>query len=352
MATIDALVLMNEIEYMPHMFSKQAGIVISFIYVTLFEEKMKYLFSTILGSFVLDQNVEMIDSVLFKEVEEYSHKGDTEAKLHQKYPDLKSLPLEKLPLMLLQVKNKKYFSLFYKQNMEWTKKAIREAVSEDNFIMQAIANINELDKVSNTLSKRLREWYAFYAPEVVEKIRDHAHFAELISTKTKKELFQELKINPADSMGAEMDKAHVEEMILLANEIKKVYELRLQHEKYLHFVMEKYCPNLAELAGVTIGAKLLELGRGLKAVALLPASTIQLLGAEKALFRHIKTGARSPKYGIIINHPLIQNAPKTSKGKAARMLADKLSLCARLDYFKGEFKAKEYRKELEEKLAK
>ena len=83
----------------------------------------------------------------------------------------------------------------------------------------------------------------------------------------------------------------------------------------------------------------------------MPASTIQLLGAEKALFRHIKTGSRSPKYGVIINHPFIQNAPRDCKGKASRILADKITLCARLDYFHGEFKAPEYKQYLEEKLS-
>ena len=82
---------------------------------------------------------------------------------------------------------------------------------------------------------------------------------------------------------------------------------------------------------------------------MLPASTIQLLGAEKALFRHIKTNAKSPKHGIIINHQFVQKAQRKNKGKAARILADKLSLCARLDYFKGEFKGEEYKKELERK---
>ena len=68
------------------------------------------------------------------------------------------------------------------------------------------------------------------------------------------------------------------------------------------------------------------------------------------MFRNLKTGSRSPKYGVIINHPLVQNAARDKKGKAARMLADKLSLCARLDFFKGEFKAPDYKKELEGKL--
>ena len=173
-------------------------------------------------------------------------------------------------------------------------------------------------------------------------------FVEFVLEKDKKELMKEIKLK--ESMGADLDKVHLDEIQLLAKEIKELQSLRKKHEKYLEKVMSKYCPNILVLAGVTIGAKLIELGRSLKHLAMLPASTVQLLGAEKALFRHIKTGSRSPKYGIIFQHPLIQKADRKLKGKAARMLADKLSLCARLDFFKGEFKAKEYKKELEGKL--
>ncbi|MFC1801226.1 C/D box methylation guide ribonucleoprotein complex aNOP56 subunit, partial [Nanoarchaeota archaeon] len=111
---------------------------------------------------------------------------------------------------------------------------------------------------------------------------------------------------------------------------------------------KKYCPNLLELCGSTIGSGLIELAGSLKRLATFPSSTVQLLGAEKALFRHIRTGARSPKHGLILQHPLVQNAKE--KGKAARALADKISLASRLDFFKGEFKAKEMRKELEKKF--
>ena len=151
-------------------------------------------------------------------------------------------------------------------------------------------------------------------------------------------------------MGGSLDKKDVEQMLVMAKEIERLVELRVSHEKYLEKIMKKYCPNLLELAGVTIGAKLLEIGKGLKRLALLPASTIQLLGAEKALFRHLKTGARSPKHGIIVNHALVQKSQRSKRGKMARMLADKLALCCRLDYFKGKFMAKEYAKELEGKL--
>ncbi|MBI2146219.1 NOP58 family protein [Candidatus Woesearchaeota archaeon] len=309
---------------------------------------MKYLWSTIIGCFVFNTNLDIIDNVPFRSSAEYLHREQTEAKLSKKYPDLKPLPEEKIAGVLLTLKNPSYFRAFHTQNLELTKIAIKNSVTEDGFILQTIANITEIDKVSNTLSKRLREWYALYYPELAESVVQQEKFVELTLTKSKEELMRDAK--RTETMGADMAKVHRDEILLLARQIKGLFELRRMHEQYLQKVMQEYCPNLLELAGTTIGAKLLELSRGLKHLALLPASTIQLLGAEKALFRHLKTGSKSPKYGILYQHPLIQKAPKQERGKAARNLADKLSLCARLDYFKGEFKALQYRKELEEKF--
>lgn len=287
---------------------------------------MNYRFKNILGTFVLNESLTVI-----------SAKDDSKAQ---------DLPKEKVSQALALFKDPKYYQTFYEENLKLTQLAIKNSVTEDQLIMQTISNIIELDKVGNLLVKRLREWYSLYFPELSELNESHERFLEL-TDKPKSALLKELKVS--ETMGADLEQVHVEEIKLLAQQIKNLNELRNHHESYLSEIMQKYCPNILELAGVTIGAKLIELAKGLKHLALLPASTVQLLGAEKALFRHIKTGSRSPKHGIIINHPLVQTAGGR-KGKAARMLADKLSLCARLDYFKGELKAKEYRKELEEAL--
>lgn len=302
---------------------------------------MIYLFTNVIGSFILDENLRIVDSLPFKTISDYRHKSKFEQKLNKKYhPSL--LPEEKWPKVLSLFRPEHFFSIFYQQNLFLTKEALKNSVKEDQFIIQAVSNILELDHTANILVKRLREWYSLYFPELVKKITDHETFTEILLKG---------KIIKQESMGADLEKVHLDEIKLLAQQIIQLYQLRKEHEKYLQKVMSKYCPNLLELAGITLGAKLIELGKGLKHLALLPASTIQLLGAEKALFRHLKTGARSPKHGIIINHPLVQKAKRQEKGKMARMLADKLSLCARLDYFKGEFKAKDYFQELEGKLS-
>jgi len=293
---------------------------------------MTYYFRNVLGTFIIDNNFNSLTKV---------------DKVDQK---LQEVPENKLFKVLELFKDKKFYQEFYEKNLELTKKGIKDSVNEDNLIVQTIANINELDKTCNLLTKRLREWYSWYLPELSQNISNHERFAELVVEKSRDTLLKEIKVE--ETMGADLDKPDVEEMLLLAKQINELYVLRDKHEDYLRKVMKKYCPNFLELAGTTIGAKLLELGKSLRHLALLPSSTIQLLGAEKALFRHIKTGAKSPKYGVIINHPIVQDAKKDEKGKAARVLADKLSLCARLDFFKGEFKAPEYKKELERRFGK
>lgn len=309
---------------------------------------MKYLFSNVLGSFVFNNQFKLVEKIDFRNASDYWRREQIEDKLKKKYKDWREVPEEKLSDVLGFFKDKKYFENFYSINLDLTKQKIRESISEDLLIIQTISNVEELSRSSNLLVRRLREWYSLYLPEFSKSLEDNEKFVELVVKKGKKELMDELKIK--ESMGGELRKEDVEEMVLLGKEILRLYDLRKKHEAYLEKIMKKYCPNLLFLAGATIGAKLIELGRGLKHLAMLPASTIQLLGAEKALFRHLKTGSKSPKYGVVINNPIVQKAKKEDRGKAARMLADKLSLCVRLDYFKGEFKAKEYKNELEKKL--
>ncbi|MBD3249836.1 hypothetical protein GF336_07350 [Candidatus Woesearchaeota archaeon] len=232
------------------------------------------------------------------------------------------------------------FKDFYSLNMKETKQKIKESVSDENFILQTINYIGELDRIFNILMKRLREWYELYNPEFSRRVQDHAKFVELILEGNDE------KEN--DSMGADIDKKDLKEIKDIALRAKDIFSERKSKEEYLEKLMKEVCPNLTAVAGVTIGAKLISLAGDLKRLMLFPSSTVQLLGAEKALFRHMKTGARSPKHGIIHEHPLVASAK--DKGKAARAVADKISLAVKVDYFKGEFIGGKLRKELEERL--
>jgi nucleolar protein 56 len=236
-------------------------------------------------------------------------------------------------------------------SIKQTIEAIRKSVNEDSLINHTISNIGELDKVANLLVKRLREWFSLELPELDRSIQDHEVFIRQILEKNRNQLLKELKLTENESMGAKLEKKDHDEIVLLAKQIQQLHALRDQHISYLENVMKGYCPNMLEMCGTTIAASLIEHAGSLKRLASFPSSTVQLLGAEKALFRHLTKKSKPPKYGLIINHPIVTNADKDRKGKAARALADKISMAARLDYFKGEFKAKELKEDLERRFS-
>ncbi len=310
----------------------------------------EYIFSNLIGSFVFDDKLKIVDKILFKEIGDYKNKNKFEEKLKNKHKDAKTAEENQLKKILLFFKNNQYYADFHNKNLLLTKEKIKDSVSDDLLIIQAISNIEDIDKVINILVKRLRDWYSFYNPEFPRSIENHEKFVELILNKSKEELLREIKVKKEESMGKDFSKADLEPIMSLAKEINQLYGFRKKQEDYLEKLMKKTCPNMAEIAGVLIGAKLIEEAGSLRHLAVIPASVIQLLGAEKALFRHIRNKKNlPPKFGVIFAHTLIQKNMKDA-GKVARTLADKIAIAVKVDYFKGEFIGDKLRKELEEKF--
>lgn len=240
------------------------------------------------------------------------------------------------------------FEKLRKQSISNVKRKIKESVSKDNLIIQTINSIDDIDKVSNSLVTRLREWYSLYNPEFSKWMFNQEKFTELIISKDKKTLLKEIKINR--SMGADLEKKDVDIISFFAKQINSLYKTKGTLQEYLENIMSSYCPNLRTVSGTLLGAKLMSRAGSLKRLALMPASTIQVLGAEKALFRHMKTGAKPPRHGIIIKHPLISSAKQKEHGKRARTLADKISIAVKVDYFKGKFIGDALNKEIQKKF--
>ncbi|MFW6450497.1 MAG: hypothetical protein ACOCZ6_05575 [Nanoarchaeota archaeon] len=238
---------------------------------------------------------------------------------------------------------KSELNYLYKKNLKETKAKIKDAVNEEHLIIQSINCLNELGRNSNVLCKRLREWYGHYTPEVVHYILDNQQFVQQVLLKKKEKLLKELGVE--GSMGFDFSNKDVEQMLELARLVDNMFKLIESQKGYLEKKMSAVCPNVFELTGALVGAQLLEHAGSLKNLASMTASKIQLLGAEKALFRHLRTGARSPKHGLLIQHPYVAQAKQ--KGKAARHLADKIAIAARVDYFKGEFVGQKLRQQLE-----
>jgi len=237
-----------------------------------------------------------------------------------------------------------------KVNIELTKSKIRE-VKKDRIVIQAIGMLDELDRVINVFSERLREWYGLYFPELERTVQSHEKFAEIVSL-GRKENLKEFQSLASKSAGMEFSEEDIRQMQDFAESVLGLFEIKKGLTKYLEKSMAQAMPNFSAVAGPLLGARLLSVAGSLDRLSMMPSSTIQLLGAEKALFRHLKGEGKAPKYGILFGHPLIQQAPKEQKGKIARLVAAKLSLAARLDRFSGRDESESLRRELEESARK
>ena len=230
----------------------------------------------------------------------------------------------------------------------------KESASEDKHLIQAINSIDEIDETISKLIERIREWYALYFPEM-DVIRNNETYIKLISqNKTKEEIIKaKPDAFPQDMIDLE-DDINVQDLEIMNNYANSIYELqksRKNIEEYIDRKMESIAPNLRLLVGPTLGAKLISHAGGIKRLAMYPSSTVQIMGAEKALFRHLKSGDRPPKYGLIYQHPQVRGAKWWNRGKIARMLAGKISLAVRRDVFTktlDENAAEEFKEKVDE----
>ena len=253
---------------------------------------------------------------------------------------------------LLFFKNEKFFEDFYNRNLDITRQDMKNSVNWDVLLIQSVNSAEEINKTANLLSKRLREWYELYNPEISRRIGDHEKFIEEVTVKEKNDILKDLGIGINESLGASLKESDLEPIKNLGIAIKDLYKLKKKQMVYLSSLMEGACPNIKIVCGALIGAKLIEHAGSLKKLSGMPASKIQILGAEKSLFRHMKTGSKPPRHGVIAEHPLIANAPEKLHGKIARTLADKICIAAKVDYFHGNFIGENLKKGLEVKFGK
>jgi nucleolar protein 56 len=222
----------------------------------------------------------------------------------------------------------------------------------DLHIIQCINAIDELDKMINILSARIREWYGLHFPELeglVQSINSYADiiirlgYRDSISINALKQLkisdnenkLRAIVESARSSKGGIISKSNIDMLKMLAEEVKRLDSIRDTLTKHLEYEMEHVAPNIKDILGSTIGARMIAKVGGLDKLAVLPASTIQVLGAEKALFRALKTGTRPPKHGILFQHSLVHSSPRWQRGKIARVLATKVALAARVDAYSG-----------------
>ncbi|MBR5450356.1 MAG: RNA-processing protein, partial [Methanocorpusculum sp.] len=192
---------------------------------------------------------------------------------------------------------------------------IAASLSEkDTDLLQMVRMLDELDEVINLLTERLTEWYQSTTPDSSRKYNKAAS-KKFIQTVAKSK-------NPS--------------MKQVAREILSLTNLRAQLMKDVSRKADEVIPNMSALVGGLVAARLVSRAGGLTLISRMAASSIQVLGAESALFSHIRAGTPSPKHGLIFQHRRVHNAPRDVRGKLARILASKLAIAARLDAFRGE----------------
>lgn len=221
----------------------------------------------------------------------------------------------------------------------------------DNMIIQSIALLDQLDKDINTFSMRIREWYSYHFPELMKIVTDNYTYARVAKfIKDRKELtdesvepLEELVMDSAkaqaildasrSSMGMDISPLDLINIERFAGRVIALADYRKGLYEYLQDKMHAVAPNLSSLIGEQVGARLISHAGSLTNLAKYPASTVQILGAEKALFRALKTRGNTPKYGLIFHSTFIGRAGTKNKGRISRYLANKCSIASRIDCF-------------------
>ncbi|KAL7569845.1 hypothetical protein ACA910_008514 [Epithemia clementina (nom. ined.)] len=216
----------------------------------------------------------------------------------------------------------------------------------DTMVIQAVGLLDELDKEINTYAMRVKEWYGWHFPELQGLVGDNPSYAKLVlecglrpnfSAKDLSSILEDETVEAAVkeaaeiSMGTEIAELDIINIQSLADQVLSMTEYRAQLFEYLKNRMNAIAPNLTVLVGELVGARLISHAGSLMNLAKQPASTVQILGAEKALFRALKTKHATPKYGLIYHASLIGQAAPKNKGKISRVLAAKASLAIRVD---------------------
>ncbi|PSH02039.1 MAG: hypothetical protein BRC27_00010 [Nanohaloarchaea archaeon SW_10_44_10] len=237
-----------------------------------------------------------------------------------------------------------------KKALEKTREKLKENKNRDRFMMKAVEFLDETNKNFNAEMERFRDLYSLHFPELEKEITEDKHLIKILSDGINRNDLDSFSEMAENSTGSSLEPADKEILEKMYTGLKKKVELRAELEEYIEEIVEDEMENLGTLLGPLLTARIVSLAGGLEELARKPSSTIQMLGAEKALFRYLKGKGTPPKHGVIFQHNFVNSLPEDERGKMARFLANKAALAARLDQYgdKGDQLREECRKKYEE----
>jgi nucleolar protein 56 len=276
--------------------------------------------------------------------------------------------LKQQKLDVKPIENVEEYQRFIRQvTLELARGAVTAATAKrDLYAVQAVRAIDDIDKTVNLFAGRIREWYGLHFPELDRLIEKNDTYARLVadlglrSNFTEENLekegipserIQQIASSARKSMGANFPEEDLEWLRSFCKDTLELARFREKAETYVDEVMKQAAPNTTAMLGPLLTARLMSIAGGLEHLAKMPASTMQVLGAEKALFRSLKTGAPPPKHGVIFQYASIHQSPRWQRGKIARALSGKLAIAARVDAFGGDYMGDKLTKDLEKKIS-
>jgi len=287
--------------------------------------------SNIAGIFVFDDDYTLIDNV--PNPNPSDDWNDEELAVIKKYGKVYFLGRKKTKqenvtqtqdpskMKLILKNNPDFIQMLKEANKTLTIENINKELNDDSHrISRSISIIEDINEALKLLARRVYEEAEFYNPNLIQE-----------ETEDYENVLNEILKDHKSNIGAiltDMDKEHIQNIL---DQYSYLNQLKEREQNYLDEIMDDFCPYLKEAATAIIGAKLIKKAGSLKQLAFMPSSLIQILGAEKALFRHLKKKTAPPKHGMLIAHPSVMDAE--NKGKAARQLASKIMIAARKDYF-------------------
>lgn len=220
---------------------------------------------------------------------------------------------------------------------------IRESVkTNDVMIVETINSLEEIEDATGKLIERLREWCTPLLPEL-DKLHKHELYARIIAEYTSREriiesgILNDTHVTLSEDYSVDISESDLEIIRSFAVSVHELYLAKSKLENFIDSKIKDVAPNLYDVAGANLAAKLIAHTNGLENLAKLPSSTVQIIGAEKAIFRHLKTGENPPKHGLIFQHPSIRGSNWWVRGKLARAVAGKITIAARKDAFSNDY---------------
>lgn len=233
--------------------------------------------------------------------------------------------------------------------LERTRKEIGET-DRVQLMVKAVKSLDEIKSSQKNEVEAFRDWYSLHFPELEREIEDDEHLIKILSRDVRREELDAFEGLAETSTGMRVSGQDAEILEGMVKSLRSQQDMVEELEEYVRSIAKEEMPNTSILLGPVLGARIVHLAGGLEDLAKKPASTVQMLGAEKALFRHLRQGGNPPKHGILFEHDFVSPLHPDERGKMARFLANKTVMAARLDQYGEKEKGEELREECRTKF--